>query len=865
MRSGLILALIERLIEFSRRRAWLVTAIAIGVTTGCAFYAGDRLSIDTDVDKLLDQTLPWRQRELAFDREFPQFVNLTVVVIDGATPDQAEDAAAALTAKLETMPEVAREVSWTEGSEFFKRNGILLLSKEEVRGFADQMVAAQPMIGTLAADPSLRGLFEALTLAGEGVERGETGGSDLDRPFGAFADTVEASLRGSYRPISWQTLLTGREPGALDLRRFVLVRPVLDYDELKPGGRASAAIRQAARELGLTPERGVRVRLTGPVPLGDEEFASVTEGAGFSTGLAFGLICLLLFLALRSVRLVVPILITLAMGLVITAAFAALMVHALNLISVAFAVLFIGIAVDFGIQFSVRYRSERHDHDDFAEALRRTAHGIGAPLAIAALTTAVGFLSFVPTAYIGVSDLGLISGAGMVVALALNLTVLPALLVLIRPRGERRRVGFRRLAPVDRFLLRRRRAVSFVALGFAAVGIALAPDLAFDFNPIHLKDPRSESVTTLDDLMADPDTTPYTIDVLAASPEAARELAERLDRLPEVSHSLTVMTFVPADQQEKLAILQDVAMLLGPTLSPPSVRPAPDIGTEIEALQEAASVMARAAKASGRPSVKRMAAVLQQAVARGPETLPLLRANLTAGLATRLAEMRLALAAGPVSLQTLPADLKREWVAPDGRARIQVFPKGDASRNEVLRRFVAAVRAVVPDATGAPISIQESAETIVGAFRNAGIFALIAIAGLLSIVLRKIRDVLLVLAPLVLAGLLTVATSVLADLPLNFANIIALPLLLGVGVAFDIYFVMNWRAGIGEPLQSSTARAVLFSALTTASAFGSLALSRHPGTSQMGILLTIALGYTLLCTFLVLPSLMGPVRRRGRK
>ncbi|HMK68041.1 MAG TPA: MMPL family transporter, partial [Stellaceae bacterium] len=185
--------------------------------------------------------------------------------------------------------------------------------------------------------------------------------------------------------------------------------------------------------------------------------------------------------------------------------------------------------------------------------------------------------------------------------------------------------------------------------------------------------------------------------------------------------------------------------------------------------------------------------------------------------------------------------------------------------NKALHRFVSAVRAVVPDATGAPVSIQESARTISGAFRDAGILALIAIAALLALVLRRIRDVLLVLAPLLLAGLLTVATNVIAGLPLNFANIIALPLLLGVGVAFDIYFVMNWRAGIGEPLQSGTARAVLFSALTTAAAFGSLALSKHPGTSQMGVLLTIALGYTLFCTFFVLPALLGPVKPREGK
>ena len=861
----MILTLIERLIEFSRRHAWLVTVAALAVTAASGLYAGSHLSIDTDVEKLLDPELAWRQREIAYDREFPQFVNLILVVVDGATPDQAEDAAAALAKKLETMPEAVREVRRPDGGEFFKRNGLLLLPKAEVQDFADHMVAAQPMIGTLAADPSLRGLFDALSLASEGIRSGETDGAELDAPFAVFADAVEASLDGEHRPLSWQSLLTGRTPGTVELRRLLLVRPVLDFEELQPGGRAGEAIRKAAGDLGLTPERGVRVRLTGTVPLGDEEFASVTEGTGLSTGLAFTLICLLLFLALRSVRLVVPILMTLAMGLVISAGFAALAVHALNLISVAFAVLFIGIAVDFSIQFSVRYRSERHEIDDFAEALRRTAHGIGAPLAVAAATTAVGFLSFVPTAYIGVSDLGLISGIGMIVALALNLTVLPALLVLTRPRGERRRVGFGSLAPVDQFLLRRRGAVSTVALGLAVLGAVLAPWLSFDFNPLNLKDPGSESVSTLLDLMGDPETTPNTIDVLASSAQDAAGLAERLDRLPQVSRSLTVMTFVPAEQPEKLAILADAALLLGPTLSPPRVKPPPDAAAELDALKRVAAALADLEAEGSRPSVERLAAVLQRAAARGTDALPALRANLVRGLTTRLEEMRLALSAEPVSLDTLPAEIKRDWVAADGRARIEVYPKGDASKNEVLRDFVAAVRTVAPDATGVPISIQESAHTIVGAFGNAGIFALIAIAALLAVVLRRIRDVLLVLAPLVLAGFLTVATSVLANLPLNFANIIALPLLLGVGVAFDIYFVMNWRAGRGEPLQSGTARAVLFSALTTASAFGSLALSRHPGTAQMGVLLTIALGYTLLCTFFVLPSLMGPVRRRGRK
>jgi len=327
-----ILNFIHLLVDFSRRFACLVTLLGIALTAVSGYYAGTHLSLDTDVDKLLDPNLPWRKREMAYDKAFPQFNNLIAVVIDGATPDQAEDAAAALTEKLAPNKALFWSVTRPDGGEFFKREGLLFFSKDEVQAFADQMVQAQPLIGTLAADPSLRGLFDALDLTAQGIERGEANIEDLNRPFAVFADTVEASLAGKYHPLSWETLLTGIKPTARELRKFVLVQPVLDYSELEPGAAASNAIRQAARDLGLTPDRGVRVRLTGSIPLADEEFGSVTQGATLSTSLAFSLICLWLFLALRSVRLVVPILITLAMGLVMAAGFAALAVHSLNLI-----------------------------------------------------------------------------------------------------------------------------------------------------------------------------------------------------------------------------------------------------------------------------------------------------------------------------------------------------------------------------------------------------------------------------------------------------------------------------------------------------------------------------------------------------
>jgi hypothetical protein len=855
-----MLALIAGLVEASRRYAGWVVAAFLALAVAGGSFAAHHISIDTNVDKLINPNLPWRQQEAELERAFPQNSDLLAVVIDARTPDQAEDATDALAARLTAANTLFRGVRRPDGGRFFRQNGLLFLGKSDVQDFADQLISAQPLIGTLAADPSLRGLFGALDLAAQGVEQGAIDAAALDTSFGTVSGGIEAALAGRHEPFSWQALMTGRKAEPMELRRFIMTQPILDYGDVMPGARATNFIHVTAQELGLTPENGVRVRVTGPVALSDAQFSTLAKGAEFSTALSIGLLCLWLLLALRSLRLVVAIITTLIVGLIACAAFASGVVGPLNPISAAFAVLFVGLAVDFGIQFSVRYRDERFRAGDLGEALRRTAFGIGGPLTAAAAATAVGFFSFVPTDYTGVSDLGIIAGFGMIVALLLNLTLLPALLSLFRPPGEPHPVGFALAAPLNDFLLRRRGAVSVVA-GLLALGsIAALPWLRFDFNPLNLQNPREEAVSTLFDLMSEPSTTPYTIDVLTPSVDAAAALAQRIGKLPEVAQVVTAMSYVPDEQQEKLAIIADAAQLVGPTLSPTEVRPPPSDGEILAAVTQCRDDLKKIAAKAG-AATTRLAAALDAVLARGASVIPFLKSNLIAGIGHRLDDVRLALQAQPVTLASLPSELRDQWVAADGRARVEVFPKGDARDNEVLRRFAAAVRSIAPDATGTPITIQESARTVTRAFAVAGAIAIVAIAVLLALVLRRFGDVLLVLAPLVLAGLLTLATGVLVGLPLNFANIITLPLLLGIGVAFDIYFVMRWRAGFGDLLQSSTARAILFSALTTGTAFGSLAFSNHPGTAAMGRLLTIALLYTLLCTFFVLPALLGPPRR----
>jgi len=853
---------LPRLVSWCHAHALAFVAVAILTALGLGYFDATHIAMDTDQEHLLSPNLDWRKREAHFDELFPQNSGLLAIVIDGDTPDDADDAAAALLAKLETRPDLFKYPHRPDGGPFFEREGLLYLKLPEIEAMMQQIIAAQPMIGTLAADPSLRGLLDALGLALEGVKRGEAKLEDLDRPAMAFAQTAQAVLAGHDGSVSWQTLITGEMPRPEELRRFILTQPVLDYEDIQPGAKASGQIRAFARDLNLTPEHGVRARLTGPVALSDEEFGSVAEGAGVATALSLGAVCLILFLALKSWRLIVPILITLLTGLIVTGAYAIITVGALNLISVAFAVLFIGIAVDFGIQFGVRFRDEHHRIPETGAAMEATAQRVGGTILLASTSAAVGFLSFVPTAYTGVSELGIISGGSMVIAGLLNLTLLPALLTLFRPGPEPSEIGFAKAAPLDAFLLRRRRAVLIAAGATMLISLALCTHLSFDFNPLHLKDPHTESMQTLNDLMKDPHSTPFTIDVLAPSPEAADALAKKIEKLPTVLETANIMGFIPDQQEAKLALLQDTSDLLGPTLTPVSVAPPPTAAALHASIRKFLANLNDVLMSSDSP-MGQFAAALQDAEKLDDRGLMRLQAALVGTLPTRLHALAVALSAEPVTYDTLPVNLKRDWVAPDGEARISVFPKGDSADNKVLVHFVKDVRTLIPDATGAPVSIQESGHTISSAFVTAGILALVAITLLMALVLRHVLDVALVMMPLILASALTLGTTVLIGLPINFANIITLPLLLGIGVSFALYFVRNWRAGQPHPLQSATARAVLFSALTTMSAFGSLALSHHPGTADMGILLAISLTYTLLATLFVLPAALGnPIEQK---
>jgi uncharacterized protein len=859
-----ITAFVVRAIGFCAKNAWPVIGLSLLLAVLSSWYAATHFAMTTDMDQLISPNIDWRQREAKFEKAFPQF-DLIVAVIDAPTPELVDEATSALVAKLEPQKDLFRSIDQPKGGPFFAQNGLLF---EDVKDLEPQMKAlsqAQRLIQVLAGDPSLRGVIQALQFGLLGVQGGQITLDNMQWPMTLAADAVENVNAGKPASFSWHDMVQGRASTSSERLRFLEIQAIMDYSALEPGERATDAIRQAAADLDIGAKYQAQLRLTGPVPMADEEFSTIKENAALNATVTIAVVLFILWLALRWMRIIFAVFLCLVVGLAITAAVGMLMVGTLNLISVYFAVLFVGLGVDFGLQFSVRYRAERHNVDDLRMALLEAGSRAGAPLTLAALATAAGFLSFLPTVYKGVSELGLIAGVGMLIAFATSITTLPALLAVLKPPAEPKPLGYALLAPVDDFLARHRMAILIMTGVVVAGGLPLLHWLQFDFNPINLRSPKTEAVATYLQLKNDPETGTNNIEVLTPSLADADQLAEKLRALPQVSRVLTLSSFIPLDQDKKLPLIQAAAKTLSPALNPAApAAPATDaqnvsmMNSTIDALNRLAGNGTGPGAVAARKLTSAMAALAKAdpALRQRAETV------FVQPLKTALDDLRHLLSAKEVTRANLPPSLAREWVTPDGQARVDVAPSGDVTSNANLQAFARAVQTVAPEAIEGPISILEARRAIVSAFIEAGICALLSIGIILWITLRRIGDVLLTLVPLLLAGVVTLEICVLVGLPLNFANIIALPLLLGVGVAFKIYYIMAWREGQTNLLQSVLTRAVTFSACTTATAFGSLWFSSHPGTSSMGKLLAISLVTTMAAAALFQPVLMGKPREQ---
>ena len=842
---------------------WLVVLAAVFLCMGSSYYVYEHLTVNTNTAEMLSPDLPFQQNQKKIDIAFPEDAYTTLFVVDANSPEEATQSAMKLLDLLRGKPNSFASVYIPTDNDFFRQQALLYLETPDLETVAKQLTDAQPFIGHLAQNYSLDGLFDIIQQALNEKENALP--MDLNPLLLAVDNTINAQLNNKSQSLSWQTLLANNKLSDDTKRVLIVAKPVVHFDEMLPVEAAQATAHEVANQI-MSENPSVRVRITGESALEHEELESVSNGATFAGIASLALVFAVQWIGFHSLRLLVITYIVLIMGLILTAGFAAITVGHLNVISIAFASLYIGLGVDYAVHICLYYRERKSRGYSNAEAIHHSMKGVGSSLFLCALTTALGFLAFIPTDYAGVSELGIISGGGIFIGLIISLTVLPALLCILPVNNPKPIKSAFAPQFIVTFPFHFSKSIRVVSILLAIGAIGALTNLTFDANPINLRDPQSESVSTIKDLLKSKNDSPFSVTGLANNLDDANALAAKMKALSAVHETITLSSFVAENQNEKLAIIDDVNLMLGNQLENFNVS-LPENHEQRAAMVKFNDQLKRAIadKTLNAPietleKLQSHVEIFLHAHSDEPAIYTQLEKNILGLLPYTLERLRTSLTATAFDLNAIPDELRSHWVSKNGLYKVLITPAKNQNIETNMKQFVEQIKTVDNPVSGLPIANEAGGSAVVKAFLQAFGGAFIAITLLLLVIYRSFKHTALVIAPLMLAALLTGATNVLLDNPFNFANVIALPLLLGMGIDSSILIMHRLHFNKNEDenlLHSSTTRGIIFSSITTLCSFSSLSFTHHQGMASMGLLLSIGLFFTVICSLIVLPAWSG--------
>jgi len=843
----------------------LIILLFVILTAGSLYYAAGNLGVNSDTSEMFDETLEFRKEKNRFNDLFPlNRANITIV-IEAENPDILNSVTQNFADSLKKYDSIFDDVYIPRGGPYFEKTKFLFLPETRVDTLATQLREAHRLFEVLAADYSLKGLLSVLNNALTYADTAQL--AALNPLFREMNSTISTQQTGDPYSLSWQKMMQTDSLSGGSGQQFVQVKPQRNFENVLPAKLAIEKARVLANQ--FEKKYGVAVFLTGRVVMSYEEMQSVMEGTLTAGLLALIMVSITLWIGLRSFRLIVSSLLSLVVGLSLTVGFSAISVGQLNMISVAFAVLYIGLGIDYAIHFTLKFKELRYHDQSLHTALMETFRELSPALTLSTVSTAFAFFAFIPTSFDGVSELGLIAGTGMFISLFITFTLLPALLKLFRSDTmEATEVTLNapysyKIAP---FLQNNAKLLKILGIMTGIISLFFLPAINFDYNPINLRDADTESVKTMERLMDSGGFSPWSIDIIVPNQEKAEQLQRNLSELKTVKRTITANSFVPDNQISKLTILKPLDSLYSslPEFSlpstPPKLRP---LYSEIDFFIEQVDFYEDTSPEldSLAKTLRRFTPVIKQEnETKQRQYFKKLEYRLLATLPNLLESVKIGLQADTVSQNDLPPSIKDRWISETGAYRVQVIPKDiyDDS-NENLRIFAEEVRSLAENPTGNLITAIESGDAVVAAFLEALIYSMLIIALIIFISLRSIKETIYILLPLALSGIMTCAFMVVFDISFNFANIIAIPMIFGLGVDNGIHLVHRAR-GIDQynnnMLNTTTARAIFFSSLTTLFSFGNLAFSPHTGTASLGLILSLGLLFMLFATLIVLPAFL---------
>ncbi len=885
----------SRLFSLIFRHPRLILALALLFSAISVIYTAEKMTFLTGRDDLMPRNAPFQADYRAYRTEFGDQEEI-VAVIESDDATKSTRAADALYAALNKEQGIFRDVFYPGGLPYFRTNGLLFMPLDDIKHLRHRLTMAAPVLKDLAAAPSIQTLFTSLTgqiddylkTAPSPSHNRSDAVSSLERITFMLAtlDQGFKSFDGKTSGFSMDSFFSGGNsdtPSMLESagkQQIITMLPIKAAGSFVASERSIEAARAALDDILKRAEfKGVRGGLTGVPVLEYEEMNSSQHDIGIATALSLSLTLILLLFAFRGVLNVIAAMVSLLVGICISFGFATLTIGHLNILSMVFAVMLIGLGIEYGIQVVLRYQEELNLGAGRLTAIETSLTTNLRSVVMAAATTSLAFVTFVLTDFKGIAELGIIAAGGIVICVIATFTVLPAMLVLLeRFRVKELPVHVAKegttldTLPFLRAIFAAPRLVLAVTLSMSLICLYPTLTVRFDYNLMNLQAKGLQSVEYAYKLMRSKENSGYFAVVAARDKTEAENLTQRLEKLPAVDHVVSILSFVPEQQQEKLAELAALRTIMA------DIKPAPYVENlqvmALPAVFENFRLNVKKLKEQlgtrNAPEAKTVGAFLATLdnffstleAEKDRNALGLLRefqGGMFADLPDKLAILKESFNAAEVGEGDVPPELIQRFTGTSGKLLLQVAAKKEIFEHEPLQEFVDQVKSVVPAATGEPVMVYESLSVLRNAYLKAFVYAFIGITALLLVNFRSIRYAVLGTVPLAVGLLLMVGGMRLAGISFNSANIIVLPLILGVGIDSAIYIINRYRQGDETPGRVATSSAgigVFLNALTILFSFGALMVARHQGVFSIGAVMSLGMIASVAAFLIFLPALL---------
>jgi hopanoid biosynthesis associated RND transporter like protein HpnN len=908
---------LSRLASIISHRPWLFVAGGVLLAGVAGWHAAQALDFKTSRNDLIGRDSEYWRLYSEYTREFRAEEDY-LIVVEGDRPNLNRTVVDALAQALVSPANnphaadspaaqqfVPDDVFYRVNFDALQDRFLYFLSVDDLAQIRDSLKDFKQLLAILEHDPELDTFFNAMN---QMLDQMASAPEPERRKMEAFLSTVsailtqlgelpaeeqDAELLSPWASAFFSDQMLSEAEQQLKWKGYHVFRNgrtfvILIHPKPAAGNKAQAVhaatiakIRRIIAEV-RTRFPDVTIGLTGEPVLDHDEMTVSERDARKAVLLTLALVSVLFALSFREVQRPLLAVGCIVLVVAMSMGWAAAWPGHLNIITVTFAVMIVGLGIDLGIQFIARYEEELTKGLTRRQAIAVAVEQTGPSMITAGVTNAAAFFAMGLSGFRGVIELGVIAGGGMLIATGVMLTVLPALLLLARRKHETTHIPAQATATrFEQLLLRRPYAVLIVCGALTGGALLVGWRVRFDYNVLNLQSRRLDSVATeLRLLEADAQSTIFAA-VVCANMEEARALHAALEALPTVGSVASIVPLIPERQQEKMALIRAIQKELGEVgfgYAEFEARDVEKLQRTLGSMRLRAQRLLQAAEQRGDgPSQKALSRLLDavrstlaklEAASREQltEKLAIYQQRFFADLEAQLYLMAEQNVRAPMTLDDVPLEARRMLIGKTGKFLLRVFPKENIWEREALVQFVRDVQTVAPKATGTPLGLYEFVDILQRGYIKAALWAFLVIAILVFIDFRGGYATPLTLLPLVMGMIWMVGAMSVLGIPFNPANILVLPLMVGIGVAYGIYVVQRYREdGQATFYGKSTGRAVILSALTTIVAFGSLIIGAHRGIRSLGMLMMIGIASCLVAGLVLLPALLEVARRKGWK